>query len=88
VSGEGLRELLARVRQHLHGGGAQLDAESRAHLSNLTRDLEHSLTANGAAAPEGTAPRLESLAVKFEVSHPALAETLREVIDALGKAGI
>jgi hypothetical protein len=88
VSGEGLRELLARLRQHLHSGGAQLDAESRQHLGRLTGDLERSLAANGAAAPAGAAPRLESLAVKFEVSHPALAETLREVIDALGKAGI
>jgi len=88
VSGEGLHELLARLRQHLHGGGTQLDSESRQHLSNLTRDLERSLAANEAPAPESAAPRLESLAVKFEVSHPALAETLREVIDALGKAGI
>jgi hypothetical protein len=34
------------------------------------------------------APRLESLAVKFEAGHPKLAETLRELIDALVKAGI
>jgi len=88
VSGEGLHELLARLRQHLHSGGAGLDAESRQHLSTLTRDLERSLAARDAPAPTGAAPRLESLAVKFEVSHPALAETLREVIDALGKAGI
>ena len=87
MSGEGLHELLARLRQHLHSG-AQLDAESRQHLSTLTRDLERSLAARDASAPAGAAPRLESLAVKFEVSHPALAETLREVIDALGKAGI
>jgi hypothetical protein len=85
VSGEGLRELLARLRQHLQGG-APLDAEARAHLTALTRDLESSLAAGD--APPAAAPRLESLAVKFEASHPALAETLREVIDALGKAGI
>jgi hypothetical protein len=88
VSGEGLRELLARLRQHLHSGDTQLDAEARQHLSTLTRDLERSLAASDAPAPESAASRLESLAVKFEVSHPALAETLREVIDALGKAGI
>jgi len=34
------------------------------------------------------APRLESLAVRFEAGHPGLAELLRELIDALGKAGI
>ena len=86
MSGEGLHELLARLRQHVQGG-AQLDAEAREHLSDVTGDLERSLTGRG-GAPEAAAPRLESLAVKFEASHPALAETLREVIDALGKAGI
>jgi hypothetical protein len=85
VSGEGLRELLARLRQHLQGGAA-LDAEAREHLTAVTRDLERSLAGGG--APQPASPRLESLAVKFEASHPALAETLREVIDALGKAGI
>jgi len=33
-------------------------------------------------------PRLESLAVQFEADHPGLAELLRQIIDALGKAGI
>jgi hypothetical protein len=33
-------------------------------------------------------PRLESLAVRFEAGHPAIAETVRELIDALVKAGI
>jgi len=33
-------------------------------------------------------PRLESLAVQFEAGHPGLAELLRRLIDALGKAGI
>ena len=37
---------------------------------------------------QATPPRLESLAVKFEAGHPALAETLRELMDALVKAGI
>ena len=59
MAGEGLRELLARVHEHLSAGG-----------------------------PAAAAPRLESLAVRFEASHPALAETLREVVDALGKAGL
>jgi len=32
--------------------------------------------------------KLEELAAKLEVEHPAVAEALREVIDTLGKAGI
>jgi hypothetical protein len=77
---DSLRALLARVQQHL-GSGGPVDGDARAQLGKVLRDIE-----GGAAQP--AAPRLESLAVKFEASHPALAETLREVIDALGKAGI
>jgi len=86
VSREDLRELLTRLREHLHSG-ADLDAEARRHLGALTRELESSLGVGDEPA-HGAALKLESLAVKFEVDHPALAETLREVIDALGKAGI
>ena len=52
-------------------------------------DIEHKLgqERRRRGAPAAT-PRLESLAVRFEASHPALAETLREVIDTLGKAGL
>ena len=81
-----LHELLQRVREHL--GAGPVEGDARQQLSSLMHDIEHKL---GQDAPAGAAPathRLESLAVKFEVSHPALAETLREVIDALGKAGL
>jgi hypothetical protein len=59
----------------------------RAQLAALMRDIERTLAAGPAAAPAATR-RLESLAVRFEASHPALAETLREVIDTLGKGGL
>ena len=80
---EGLKQLLARVHQHL-ATGDPLEPEVRAQLGTVMRDIERTL---GAGAG-GAAPRLERLAVRFEASHPALAETLREVVDALGKAGI
>jgi hypothetical protein len=83
---ESLRELLARVHQHLSAGGP-LEGDVRQQLGVLMRDIERTLGAGGGAAPQA-APRLEQLAVKFEASHPALAETLREVIDTLGKGGI
>jgi Domain of unknown function (DUF4404) len=91
---ESLRELLARVHERL-AVSRSLDGESRALLGTLMRDIERALGSPGggaAGAPPAAAavhaPRLESLAVKFEVGHPALAEALRELIDALGKAGI
>jgi len=36
----------------------------------------------------GPCPGLESLAVQSRPGHPGLAELLRQLIDALGKAGI
>jgi hypothetical protein len=86
MSEESLRELLARVHQHLSAGGS-VEADVRAQLGTVMRDIERTLGAGAAPAP-AAAPRLEKLAVRFEASHPALAETLRAVIDALGKAGI
>ena len=91
---ESLRELLARLHQQLSASGRALDGESRQLLATVMRDIERALSPGGQAlepgsAPAGThSPRLESLAVRFEAGHPALAEVLRELIDALGKAGI
>jgi hypothetical protein len=91
---ESLRELLARVHERLAASGS-LDQESRALLATVMRDIERALGVSGAAggdraaqAVAAQAPRLEALAVRFEAGHPALAETVRELIDALGRAGI
>jgi predicted component of type VI protein secretion system len=92
---ESLRELLARVHERLSASGS-VDRELRQLLGTVMRDIERALApgAQTAArpatlAPAAThAPRLESLAVRFEAGHPGLAELLRQLIDALGKAGI
>jgi hypothetical protein len=88
---ESLRELLARVHERLSDEGS-VDAESRKLLAALVRDIDRALGRGGARGAVGAAgahaPRLESLAVRFEADHPALAEVVREVIDALVKAGI
>ena len=91
---ESLRELLARVHERL-AGSSSLDGESRALLATLMRDIERTLGTgppapgiNASQGPAAHAPRLETLAVRFEAGNPGLAEALRELIDALGKAGI
>lgn len=85
---QSLRDLLLRVRARVSEGGPA-DEESRAQLNSVVRDIEHTLAEqDSGAATAGHAPRLESLAVRFEAGHPALAETLRELMDALVKAGI
>ncbi|HUA23279.1 MAG TPA: DUF4404 family protein [Steroidobacteraceae bacterium] len=77
---KGLRELLARLRGLSQSRA--VDADSRKHLSAVVSDIER----GGAVSTH--APRLESLAVRFEVDHPALAEVIREVIDALVRGGV
>jgi Domain of unknown function (DUF4404) len=83
-----LRELLARVRERL-GQARSVDADSRKRLSGLVSDIDQAL-GEGETAGEARkhAPRLESLAVRFEADHPGLAEVIREVIDTLVRGGI
>ena len=101
MADESLRELLARLHEQLGARGRSLDVESRKLLGSAMRDIERALDrADGvmdkadlalddaSAAVAAHSPRLESLAVRFEAGHPAIAETLRELIDALVKAGI
>ena len=94
---ESLRELLARVHERLAASGGSLDEEARALLGAVMRDIERALgpgqveaaaIATAATAGGARAQRLESLAVRFEAGHPGLAQALRQLIDALGKAGI
>lgn len=85
---KGLRELLARVRERL-GHARSVDPDSREHLSAVVSDIDQALAdASARGAASAHAPRLESLAVRFEADHPGLAEVIREVIDALARAGI
>jgi len=84
---QSLRELLRRVHERLRGA-EKVEAETREWLIALTQDIERTLAGERPARREPPVPRLEALAVKFEASHPALARTLMQLVDALGKAGI
>jgi hypothetical protein len=89
MSEESLRELLARLHERLASSGS-VDREARELLGTVMHDIERALAggAPAAASPAPAVPRLEALAVRFEAGHPGLAETLRELIDALVKAGV
>lgn len=85
-----MSELQQTLRQlHRELGEAQrLDPEDRALLETALADIQQALQAAGATPAEGGGDRLEAAAVKLEAGHPALAGTVRAVIDALAKAGI
>lgn len=89
TSEESLRELLTRVHERLSRTDS-VDEDSRRILGELTRDIGRALGQGEGAggAIDAHAPRLEAMAVRFEADHPALAELLRQLTDALGKLGI
>lgn len=81
-----LRNLLTQLHARL-GNAQSLDADDRRLLVTVLGDIENAL----AKAPEVRSTDtsgFESLAVKFEADHPALAETIRRLVDTLAKAGI
>jgi hypothetical protein len=83
---QGLRELLAQLHARLHSEKT-VDPDSRELLKAVAGDIEGALARSG-RKPATAETKLEELAAKFEVEHPALAEAVRDVLDALGKAGI
>jgi hypothetical protein len=96
---ESLQVLLARIHERLNEAGS-VDAGSRELLTQVMGDIERALAAQGAPtvgastqgtpvpATEANTSRLEALAVRFEADHPALAATLRRLVDLLSEVGI
>jgi hypothetical protein len=92
---ESLQQSLARLHAQL-SAAPTLDAEARALLTEIQRDIERlSRSASPApvAAPGRTLSpsrqgRLETLAVEFEGEHPSVAAALREIVELLAQAGI
>jgi hypothetical protein len=66
-----------------------IDSRTRESLMLLLNDLTRLL---GAASLENEdhplTERLEQLAVTFEAEHPAVGTAVRQLVDALAKAGI
>ena len=81
-----LRGLLGQLHTRL-SHAKSLDAESRQLLLTVAADIEKALAGNDGAAIAPEQP-LDTLAVRFEADHPALAGVLRQIMDTLGKAGI
>ncbi len=81
-----LRTLLAELHERLRHAKA-VDPEARKLLATVADDIEGALELRD-RPPLVAETKLQELAAKFEVEHPALAEAVRDVVDALGKAGI
>jgi hypothetical protein len=85
MADQDLNVLVAQLHAQLARSG-EVDAESRALLTAALHDIEATLARSADATP--AAATLGSLAARFEADHPTLVVTLRQLADALGKAGI
>ncbi|MBL8268262.1 DUF4404 family protein [Steroidobacter sp.] len=68
--------------------GDSLDPGTRDSLLVLLNDLTRLLGAPTADEHQPLTERLEEVAVRFEAEHPAVGTAVRQLIDALAKAGI
>ena len=85
---ESLQTLLGKVSERLKEAGS-VDAGSRELLRQVMGDIETALGSSGAGeVPEANTSRLEALAVRFEADHPALAASVRRLVDLLAEVGI
>ena len=90
---ESLQQSLARLHAEL-SAAPRVDPRSRQLLREVLSDIERVLEQPAAGAKPGTkgadrsVPRLEALAIEFDAEHPALAGSLRQLMDLLGRGGL
>jgi len=83
-----LQHTLRGLHEELHRA-QRLDPDDRAMLETLLDDIRRVLEAPAERpVPGERGDALEGAAVRLEAGHPGVANALRAVIDALGKAGI
>jgi uncharacterized protein YPO0396 len=61
--------------------------EDREELASLRRDVQRHVEGSG-GDQGGLVDSLETAEVRFEVDHPALAQSIRQVLDSLSSSGI
>jgi hypothetical protein len=66
----------------------RIDGRTRAGLMLVLGDLTRLLGHSSASEDQPITERLEGLAIQFEAEHPAVGVAVRQLIDALAKAGI
>ncbi|WP_263142727.1 DUF4404 family protein [Pseudomonas sp. RIT-PI-AD] len=82
-----LQEQLLQLREQLQQGST-MSPEDRSHLEELAQRIELQLQ-NEAASPDNNVVDGVNLAVeRFEVEHPTLAVTLRNIMQSLVSMGV
>lgn len=84
-----LRQQLVTLHSQLRGTTV-VDHEMRELLVELLGEITRVLHQSSRDPEEqrSLTDKLDALAVRFEAEHPALGTTIRQIVDALAKAGI
>ena len=84
-----LKDQLAALHAELARTRSADDPELRRQLIVVLGDITRLLGKPTTAGEQHSLiEHLDALAVQFEAEHPALGTAIRQVVDALGKAGI
>lgn len=84
-----LKDQLAALHAELVRTPSVDDPELRQRLIDLLGDITRLLGKPASAGEHSSLiEHLDALAVQFEAEHPALGNAIRQVVDALAKAGI
>jgi hypothetical protein len=84
-----LKDQLAALHAELVRTRSVDDPELRRRLIELLGDITRLLGKPATAGEHSSLfEQLDALAVRFEADHPALGNAIRQVVDALAKAGI
>lgn len=85
---ENLQQHLQQLRDQL-AQNSSMSNEERAQLNALAQELELQLAREAGGVPDESLVDGVNLAVeRFEVEHPALAGTLRNILQSLANMGI
>jgi Domain of unknown function (DUF4404) len=84
---DSLREHLAKLHAELSEAHRD-NPDTHGPLGEVLPDIKRLAEQPGAAADVSLPQRLERVAVQFEAEHPALAGSVRRIVDLLGEVGI
>lgn len=84
---EELRETLARLHQELHEA-REIDEDLREELRRALDEIAEKIERPDAGEEEPLGAQLEDLMLRFESSHPMVAELMGQVISTLSRMGI
>lgn len=82
-----LQQQLDTLREQLEQN-PPLSLEEREHLHELMQKIEAQIQLETAASDSSLADGVNLAVERFELEHPALAGTLRNIVQTLGNIGI